>query len=441
MEFVPHSHSPSDFRLHQRQAEVFACPARFRVLVAGRRFGKTHLALVEMLHAACTPGRTVWYVGPNDEQSKRIAWERLKEMSKPFWAKRPLEEHMRIDLTFGSTVVVKGAFKPDNLRGNGLDFLVIDEYADMPPRAWVDVLRPALTDRKGRALFIGTPKGRNHFFDLYERGKREDPEWAAFQFTTAEGGLVDEDELNSTSRDLDPETFRQEMLAQFINIGLYNVYHSFNRASNVKPVHFDGGLPLVWSVDFNVDPMCMLLIQQTGDVVNVLEEIIIKPNANTTRAAEAFLERAHFYYRHSYKRPLILKIYGDASGNQRSTAGEYTDWTIIKNSFHLWEGTFLPEYYIGSSNPGVRDRINCVNARLHNHADESRLFIDPKCKELIRDLEEVSWAVDSTGAPTKELNKSDKNRTHASDALGYFISRVFSMKGKMGEKDDGRIIF
>jgi phage terminase large subunit len=88
----------------------------------------------------------------------------------------------------------------------------------------------------------------------------------------------------------------------------------------------------------------------------------------------------------------------------------------------------------------VRDRINCVNARLRNQAGDSRLFIDPKCKELIRDLEEVSWAVDSTGAATEDLNKSDKNRTHTSDALGYFIYPEFPMSAKIGEKSTGPIL-
>jgi hypothetical protein len=185
----------------------------------------------------------------------------------------------------------------------------------------------------------------------------------------------------------------------------------------------------------------MLLIQKVEDMTHVLEEIIIKPDAYTELACKVFAERAMAYYKlvPSHQKPLIVKIYGDSSGNQHRTSGAETDWAIIKQFFKLHVGTLQPEYYIPASNPSVRDRVNCVNARLRNYWEESHLLIDPSCKELIRDLEEVAWALDSVGNPTTEMNKSDKARTHASDALGYFVAQAFSLKGKVGEKVDGRI--
>jgi len=162
----------SEFGLHPCQYEVFSNPARFRVLVAGRRFGKTHLALTAMLLAATLhPDQVVWYVGPNNSQSKRIAWDRLKKLTEPYWSKDPNETDLRIDLSNGSTLFVYGAFNPESLRGRGIDFLVLDEFALIDPQAWFSVLRPALSDRKGRVLFIGTPQGRNHFFDMSEFAK------------------------------------------------------------------------------------------------------------------------------------------------------------------------------------------------------------------------------------------------------------------------------
>ena len=186
----------------------------FAFLVAGRRFGKTHLTLIEMLMAAQKPGRVVWYVGPNDTQSKRIAWVRLKNLTRPFWAGKPIETELTINLIWGSRIVVNGAFRADGLRGEGIDFLVLDEYASMAPNAWAEVFRPALSDRKGRALFIGTPKGRNHFYLLAEKA-REEPNWEVFHYTTAQSGRVDEDELESAARDLDEDTFKQEYEGQF----------------------------------------------------------------------------------------------------------------------------------------------------------------------------------------------------------------------------------
>src|ERR1700691_6146444 len=116
-------------RLKGPQGKVFLCPQRFRILVAGRRFGKTYLALVELIRAAHGPGRLVWYVGPDNKQAKRICWEPLKEMTKLYWKTKPNETELRIDLISGGTICVKGAENYDSLRGNGVNFLVLDEYA------------------------------------------------------------------------------------------------------------------------------------------------------------------------------------------------------------------------------------------------------------------------------------------------------------------------
>lgn len=428
-------------KLHKKQWEVFQCPARFRVLVAGRRFGKTELALAEIVRAAKLQNRLVWYVGPNDQQSKRIVWDRLKQKTRRWRNKRPNETDLRIDLCSGSTIVVNGAFNPDSLRGVGLDLLVIDEFASISPTAWNEVFRPALADRKGRALLIGTPQGRDHFHDLFEYAKT-DPDWAAFQFTTADGGLVDSDELAGASRQLDTQTYRQEFEGAFTSVGLHRAYYAFARELHVQSVRFDVLRPLVWSIDFNVNPMCMLLIQRLDDMVHVLEEIVIKPDANTEAACEAFLKSALRLNSQLpfQQRPLTVKVYGDASGGQRRTSAAATDWALIRQFFQRWVGTFQPEYYTVSVNPLVRDRVNCVNSRLRNHAEQTNLLIDPTCQELIKDLDQVMWALDSTGAATSELNKSDKARTHSSDALGYFLAHAFPLRPKIGEKSTGRIV-
>jgi hypothetical protein len=426
---------PLDIELHERQWEVFQSKARFRILVAGRRFGKTYLALVEMLLATQGGNKLIWYVGPNDQQSKRIAWERLKAITRHSWAKRPNETELRIDLTCGSTLVVSGAFRPDSLRGEGLDFLVIDEFASLKPEAWTEVFRPALADRKGRALFIGTPLGRNHFYDQFEYAKT-DPDWETFQFTTAQGGLVDEAELRSAARELDPESYRQEFEAEFTSVGRHRAYYAFEREEHTQPLNFEPLYPLVWSLDFNVNPMCMLLMQRIGEVVNVLEELVIQPDANTEAACELFQQSATRYFGRVpfYQRPLTVEVYGDASGNHRRTAGVATDWMIVRQFFARWTHQYSASFRTVSANPAVRDRVNCVNSRLRNNQGESRLLIDPRCKELIRDLEQVSWAVDTYGAATSDLDKSDRARTHASDALGYYLSQAFTMRPKVGEQ-------
>ncbi len=170
-------------RLKPPQWAVFNQDARFRVLVAGRRFGKTYLALVELCRAAWSPGRLAWYVAPTIKQAKRIAWNPLKEMTRPYWRSKPNETDLRIELVAGGTICLRGADNYDSLRGSGLDFLILDEFASFARQVWPEVLRPMLADRQGRALFIGTPRGHDHFYDLHETARNQ-ANWSVFQYTT-----------------------------------------------------------------------------------------------------------------------------------------------------------------------------------------------------------------------------------------------------------------
>ncbi len=183
-------------------------------------------------------------------------------------------------------------------------------------------------------------------------------------------------------------------------------------------------------MDFNVDPMCSVLAQREGDVVYVLDEIIL-PDANTPAACEAFYQRTQSMREQG---PVTVQVYGDASGNQRNTAGARTDWSIIRDFFARVRGEFEVTFRIASSNPAVKDRINCVNSRLRNAVDERQLIVDPRCRELIRDFEQVCWKSDANGNATGELDKGDRQRTHVSDALGYYLSQAFPMQPKAGEK-------
>ena len=193
--------------------------------------------MVELCRAAWAPGRLAWYVSPSYKQSKRIVWKALKKMTEPYWATLPNETDLRIELASGGTICLRGADNYDSLRGDGLDFLVLDEYAQIAAAAWTEVLRPALADRQGRALFIGTPQGFNHFHELYERAE-DLPDWKAFQFTTAEGGHVSPTELESAAQEMDERTYLQEFLAKFQTLGVGRAYYAFDRVHNVKNIAF-----------------------------------------------------------------------------------------------------------------------------------------------------------------------------------------------------------
>lgn len=408
------------------QSVVFQSNARFRVLVAGRRFGKTFLAMTELCRAAWNPGRLVWYVAPTYRQTKRIAWRPLKEMTRPYWRSRPNETDLRIELITGGTICLRGADNYDSLRGDGLDFLVLDEYASIAREAWPEVLRPALADRVGRALFIGTPHGYNHFHDLHEKARKE-PDWEVFQFTTEQGGNVSRDEIEKATRELDERTYRQEFQASFENFTTGMVYYPFSRTENVRPRQYDPRLPLFWSLDFNINPMCSVIGQRDGDRVNILAELVL-PDSNTMAACQAFVERAGPWLPNRFAPP--IDVYGDATGDSRRTSASRTDWQIVKESLDRY--AFRVSYHQTKTNPPVKDRINCVNAMLKNHAGERRLLVDPGCKELIQDLERVHWKTDSHGNALADVDKSDPNLTHLSDALGYMIAKEFGMRPKAG---------
>jgi hypothetical protein len=415
-------------RLKPPQSTVFACDQRFRVLVAGRRFGKTYLAMVELCRAAWAPGRLVWYVGPSTKQAKRICWKALKQMTRPYWASPPNETDLRIELISGGTICVRGADNYDSLRGDGLDFLVLDEYASIAREAWTEVLRPALADRLGHALFIGTPQGFNHFHQMVESAEAL-PDWKVFQFTTAEGGNVPPEELVSASKELDERTFRQEFEASFETLGVGRAYYAFDRAHNVRNLSFNPRAPLVWVLDFNMNPLCSVLLQATEGTVRILEEMIL-PDSNTLAACEELLSRTLKWSTGC----LGIYVYGDATAEQRRTSASRTDWQIVKDFFGRYSDRYQAAFRVPSANPLVKDRVNCVNAVLRNHAGQSRVLVDPKCKHLIKDFEQVCWKTDPHGNSLAELDKSDAMRTHVSDAVGYYVAHDFPMRSQRGER-------
>lgn len=416
-------------KLKPPQWEVFLCDKRFRVLVAGRRFGKTYLALVELCQAAWGPGRLVWFIGPNLRQAKRICWAALKKMTQSYWACPPNETDLRIELRCGGTICVRGAENRDSLRGDGLNFVVLDEFASMAPQVWTEVLRPALADRQGGALFIGTPQGFNHFHALVE-GAEGRPDWKTFQYTTAEGGNVPLQEIESATHDLDERTFRQEFLAAFETSGVGRAYYAFDRIHNVTKLQYNPSAPLGWALDFNTNPMCSVLLQRYEGGVFILEEMIL-PDSNTLAACEELLSRCKKWNTTGSR--FNIHVYGDATGEQRKTSASRTDWQIVKDFFGRYAGWYQPIFRVPSANPPVKDRVNCVNAVLRNHAGQHRMFVDPGCKHLIQDFEQVCWKNDPHGNTLADLDKSDSQRTHVSDAVGYYVARDFPMRSVRGE--------
>lgn len=183
-------HAPRIVSVHRdfppQHHQVLCCDRRFIVLVAGRRWGKTTLGLFKLLcHAASARHQVCYFVGPSERQAKEIAWRTLKQLVPPVLMRRMRESELMIELVNGSMIKVHG---PQSLRGTGLDYAVLDEFAYMPAQLWPEVVRPMLADREGRALLCSTPRGFNHLYDLYQEAQSRSDS-AAFRYSTAQGGV------------------------------------------------------------------------------------------------------------------------------------------------------------------------------------------------------------------------------------------------------------
>jgi hypothetical protein len=200
--------------LHKSQREVGFNPARFKVLAAGRRWGKTRLGTLLCLSEALQGGRA-WWVAPSYKTAV-VGWRLVRRLSRQIPETTKNETERVIMFPGNGEIRIRSADDPDSLRGEGLDFLVMDECAYIRERAWSEVLRPALTDRQGRALFISTPSGRNWFWRLYQRGLDATGEWASWRKPTRDNPFLAESEIDDAEKMLPARTFQQEYLAEFL---------------------------------------------------------------------------------------------------------------------------------------------------------------------------------------------------------------------------------
>lgn len=200
---------------HPGQAAVHHSPARFKVLDCGRRWGKTRLGVMECLDVAAKRGRA-WWVAPSYKMSE-VGWRPLRRMAGRIPGADVRKVDRQVLLPGGGEVAVRSADNPDSLRGEGLDFVVMDECAFMHEDAWSQALRPALSDRMGRALFISTPKGRNWFWRLWVLGQQGGDEWRSWQFPTSSNPFIAASEIEAARAHLPERVFRQEYLAEFID--------------------------------------------------------------------------------------------------------------------------------------------------------------------------------------------------------------------------------
>jgi hypothetical protein len=401
--------------LSKPQGRIANDTSRNRVAICGRRWGKTVLAIRELCKAASIPKQKCWYVAPTYKQARQVVFEELKDKLRELrWLTKVNETNLEFSLKNGSTIALKGADNYDSLRGVGLNFLVMDEFADIKPDAWYSTLRPTLSDKQGRALFIGTPKGiGNWSYDIFNQAVEDPESWSSYQYSTLSGGRVPAEEISSARRDLDEKTFNQEYLGTFETYSGV-IYYNFDRNRHVKT--YTGEIPDVihCGLDFNIDPMSASIGVQTDSGFHFVDYLKIY-GSNTNEVCDEIKRR--------YPNKKIF-VYPDASGRQRrSSANGMTDHIILQNAGFVVKSA--------NTNPAVKDRIAAVNSKLCSTTGDIGILVDPKCKPIIEGLERQTYK-EGTQIPDKD-NITD----HQNDATGYVISWLYPIRRNTQNTEPG----
>lgn len=433
----------------EEQQELWCAGTRFRVGSAGRRSGKTELAKrftyigdpdADLFGALNydLPFDDPWFVltAPTHKQAKRIFWRDMKALC-PKWALvKTLEGELTLRLFNGAEITVLGMDAPERIEGRSIDGIILDEYGNMKPNVWDENVRPALSTRgrPGWAWLIGVPEGRNHYYQKFKDAKRgTDKNWSAHTWFSSK--VLDAEEIQQAMRDMDELTYKQEYEGAFVDF-TGRAYYTFGDY-NVAPCEYDPSEPLIFCFDFNTAPGIAVICQeQTRDqyaqnigtppkglaeeFTAVIGEVWIERHSNTTRVCTKLTEDWG-----GHKGEVLL--YGDATGGARGTqAIDGSDWDLIEAAM---EQTFGDRWknMVNRGNPRERVRVNAMNARCKAMDGTISLLCDPtNTLKTIEDLEGVVTLEGTNGQLDKD---SDKQLTHLTDALGYYIEDEYPIGG------------
>lgn len=425
-------------KLNKWQHEVHKDAHRFKVICAGRRSGKSTYAQLQVLQWALEQSGNYYIVSPTYKQSKAIHWRELKKIIPKSWILKTNETELSFTLKNGSTIELKGAENPDALRGVKLHGLVIDEIASIRNWDWLwqEVLRPTLTDYSAPAIFIGTPKGFNHFYDLFQFGQGNDPNYKSWKFTSYDNPYIPSQEIDNAKKELTEDTFFQEYMADFRKYtGL--VYKEFQREVHViEP--FD--IPDSWSIYRGIDfgstnpTACLWIAVDSDDNFFVVGEHYA--TGETIDYHAGLINSSIFSKR-------VAATYGDPSGAQ--WIQEFAQRGIFITPATKETGTNFNSW-VRFGIEKVAERIKTTPGHTVSSVQNDQqtqkgmpsLFIFSNCSNTIRELETYRWKEKSV-TQAQDLNEPDvpeKANDHALDALRYFA--VSYTKG-LGNKGDYQI--
>jgi len=388
------------WKIDGKRREILNDPSRYKIVSSGRRFGKSYFSVLFLLNKPLQPNERRWIVFPTYRQAKMVSWNLLKSI---FANKQATinETELSITLDNGAKIELKGADKPDSLRGVSTTMVVMDEYAFMKENVWGEIIQPTLAESRGEALFVGTPSGLNHFYDLFVKGQSENSDYKSWQFTTLDGGFISADEIENAKKNLDKRTFQQEYEASFLTAANRCAYN-FSRDIHCRVM--EKSPRMFWGIDFGVASYmtAILMCENTAGEVYVFDEIGLQ-NSNTFELAKLMQLKGRG-----------LPVYPDPAGKARTSNSTKSDHKILQEAGF----TVIAK----KANPTQKDRMNALNRMLEDATGKHKLFINPKCTKTIRDLELC----------TLENGQMLKTETlsHFLDGLMYPIEYRYGFKGQ-----------
>lgn len=364
-----------------------------------------------------------FYALPTYKMAKRIAWRHITRLIPKEWIKGNLHEsELRIDTVFGSSLYIVGLDKPSRIEGDQWDGGVVDESCDQKPGHFERSILPALSHRNGWCWRIGVPKragvGAANFKDFFKSGSIMSPEGPYIpavheSYAWSSEDILSEEQLKWARENLDPRDYNEQYRANWETIG-GAIFWAFDEVLNVQQCTYRPDLPLIIGSDFNVDPMAWIVAQQDpkhkDKLLSVLDEIWIR-NTNTRETLD------HLYNRYG-KHPSGFLFMGDASSRSRNTRASESDYVQIRN-----DSRFATRQVIyPRANPSLANRFAACNAAFRNAEGVRRVIVDPRCKNLIKDLTARAY-VQGTTMPDDQGDVG-----HITDALGYVIYQIFPLR-------------
>lgn len=378
--------------LHPTQSLVAQDKHRFRIVNCGRRWGKTTLAILEMVaKAVFKDDSRVVYIAPTYQQARDIAWNELKKICLPIKVnvnEARLEITIRTKNGGTSLIWLRGWESVETLRGQRFDFVVIDEIASMRNfwLNWQEVIRPTLTDRKGEVLFVSTPKGFNHFYDLYNV---RDEDYQAFHFTTYDNPHLPPEEIDKAKKELPEDRFSQEYLADFRKQqGL--VYKEFNRDRHVKTLNIHNSSEFIAGIDFGfTNPTAVIPIYRYGDE-NYHVPYEWYKTGRTEEQVKDYVKSCNFN-----------RVYPDPESPSAIEVMNQAGINVVE---------------VVKNKDSIKNGIDRVRSLLK----QQKLTIDPSCVNLIAEFE--TYAYPEKRPDQNEQENPIKEHDHALDALRYALN-------------------